>query len=77
MLYVIIDKANIETCQDMGMCNCMCNNNILRWNNDSTQAIVVMSHECLDCSKTKSLMYTYDGIHKILKNDKSWINKSI
>ena len=77
MLYTIIEKANIEKCQNLGMCNCMCNNNILRWNNDSTRAIIVMSHECRQCSKTSSLMYTHDGIQKILKNDKSWFNKSI
>lgn len=77
MLYRIVEKAHIEHCQSSGMCNCMCTNNIVRWNKDHTKAIVSMSHECLHCSKNASSMYTYDGIQAILKNDATWMNKNI
>lgn len=77
MLYRIVEKAHIENYRSKGMCDCMCMNNIVRWNNDHTKAIVSMSHECLHCSKSASLMFSYDGIQAILKNDKSWTNKNI
>ena len=77
MLYRILDNAHMEHCQSAGMCDCMCKNNVVKWNNDHTKVIVLMPHECLHCNDNDSLMYTYDGIQTLLKNDASWKNKNI
>jgi hypothetical protein len=77
MLYRIVEKAHIEHCQAMGMCNCMCINNIVRWNNDHTKMIVSMSHECVHCSQNVSMVYSYDAIQSLIKNEESWIKKNI
>lgn len=76
MLYTIVDKSEVQKCLSMGMCDCMCDKKILKWNNDNTKALLYIYKECKCCNIQNSI-YTENYISTLLKNDKEWMNKSI
>lgn len=76
MLYTIVEKTEMQKCQDNGKCECMCNDRIIKWNNNETKAILKVHHEC-ECCSIQTYMLTEKNINLLLKNDAEWINKSI
>ena len=76
MFCTIVEKSQIIKCQNMGICECMSDDKILKWNNDKTKALFYTKRECVHCSIQASI-YTESNISNLLKFDPEWINKSI
>jgi len=76
MFYTIVEKTKIQMCRDNGKCECMCNDRIIKWNNDRTKAILKVHHEC-ECCSVQTAMFTKQWFDSLLKNDAEWINKGI